>query len=181
VNYHELLGVPVDATEQEIRAAYRRIALRCHPDRTEGDPKAEALFHKATEAYRVLTHPGRRLRYEIESGLVESVHELFERKPIGKRLMKSVLPSARNAPRAGKSWIQAVVPGRSGAEADVAGRLRVDRAGSGYRIPLLVGLPPAARAVSWYELEGLGEPGKNGGEPGALWLMIMDGGENDGT
>ncbi len=180
MNLYELLGVSEHATEHEIRAAYRRIALMCHPDRTQGDPESEALFHEATAAYRVLTHPDRKRRYEIESALVESVAELFERKPLGKRLMKSVLPTARSAPRAGKSWIQPVVsrPAESGVVA--GGKTSVIRAVGGLRKTLVVGVPPARRAVSWYEIDGLGEPGKNGGEPGTLWLMIMGGGEKNG-
>lgn len=181
MNLFELLGVAENATDHEIRAAYRRIALLCHPDRTQGDPEAEALFHEATGAYRLLTHPERRRRYEIEAGLVESVADLFERKPVGKRLMKSVLPSARNAPRAGKTRVQPVLPGQPGATSDAGGKIRINRGGGGLRNPLVVGVPPSARAVSWYELEALGEPGKNGGEPGALWLMIMNKGERDGT
>ena len=169
MNLHALLGVSEGATDQEIRAAYRKIALRSHPDRSQGDPESDALFHKATEAYRILTHPERRRRYEIESGLIESVAELFDRKQIGKRLLKSVLPSARSAPTAGKTWVQA------------ATLHKPIRPAGGGRAPVLVGRPPEGKPISWYELEGLGEPGKNGGEPGTLWLMIIERGATHGA
>jgi curved DNA-binding protein CbpA len=179
MNLHELLGVPEDATDHEIRAAYRRIALRCHPDRTKGDPAAESLFHEATEAYRILTHPERRRRYEVEYGLVESIVDLFERRRIGRRLLKAVLPTAKNAPRSGRSWIQAVPVPERGREAD--GTFKAHPPHGGGRRPLRIGKPPDGQAVSWYEIEGHGEPGRNGGEPGDFWLMIIDRRGKDGA
>lgn len=177
MNLHELLGVSEDATEHEIRAAYRRIALLCHPDRAKGDPEAESLFHEATEAYRTLTNPDRRRRYEIEHGLVESVADLFERKRIGKHLMKSILPSAKNAPRAGRTWVRMV----SGRSLEEGKPLLLPASPGGGRKTVRVGKAPAGPDIAWYELEGLGEPGRNGGEPGTLWLMIIEKGETDGT
>jgi curved DNA-binding protein CbpA len=169
MNLYALLGVAEDASEPEIRAAYRKIALLCHPDRSQGDPESEALFHAATEAYRILTHPERRKRFELEFGHVDSVAELFERKRVGKRLLRSVLPTARNAPRAGKTWVQA------------ASARKPVPTGVGRLSQVQVGIQPEGQKVAWYELEGLGEPGKNGGEPGTLWLMIIEGGATHGA
>ena len=177
----ELLGVAGNATDHEIRAAYRRIALRCHPDRAQGNPEAEALFHEATEAYRLLTHPERRRQYEIESGPVDSVADLFERKRIGKRLLRALLPAARNAPRAGRTRVRAVSTGQPGVAVDAAGKMTLARGGADPREPLRIGQTPEWASPFWYELEGQGEPGRNGGEPGTLWLMIIDKGEKDGA
>lgn len=177
MNLHELLGVNEDATEQQIRAAYRRIALRCHPDRSKGDPEAESLFHEATEAYRILTNPDRRRRYDIEHGLVDSVVDLFERKRVGRHLMKSILPSAKSAPRAGRSRVRVL----AGRQLEDGRTLLLPAAPGSGRRSVRVGKAPAVRDIAWYELDGLGEPGRNGGEPGALWLMIIDKGETDGT
>uniref|UniRef100_A0A1B0FJ79 J domain-containing protein n=1 Tax=Glossina morsitans morsitans TaxID=37546 RepID=A0A1B0FJ79_GLOMM len=55
INYYEVLGVGTDAAEPEIRKAYRKKALLCHPDKNPGNPKATELFHHVTKALEVLT------------------------------------------------------------------------------------------------------------------------------
>jgi curved DNA-binding protein CbpA len=177
MNLYRLLGVRENASEHEIRAAYRRIALLCHPDRTKGDPEAESLFHEATEAYRILTHPDRKRQYEIEYGLVESVVDIFERKRIGKQLMKSILPTAKNAPRAGRTWVRVM----AGPLREPGQPMKMQISSGSGRTPIRIGEPPDGLEFAWYELAGHGEPGRNGGEPGALWLMITDKGEANGT
>lgn len=63
-DYYEVLGVPRNATEQEIKSAYRRLALKYHPDRNPGDKEAEEKFKEAAEAYAVLADPEKRARYD---------------------------------------------------------------------------------------------------------------------
>src|SRR5207249_1142371 len=53
-DYYEVLGVPKSASEEEIKKAYRKLALQHHPDRNPGDKSAELKFKEATEAYEVL-------------------------------------------------------------------------------------------------------------------------------
>ena len=53
-DYYEVLGVEREATEQQIKSAYRKLALKYHPDRNPGDHKAEERFKEAAEAYAVL-------------------------------------------------------------------------------------------------------------------------------
>ncbi len=63
-DYYEVLGVPRNASEQEIKSAYRKLALKYHPDRNAGDKDAEERFKEAAEAYSVLGDADKRRRYD---------------------------------------------------------------------------------------------------------------------
>jgi molecular chaperone DnaJ len=63
-DYYEVLGVPRNASEQEVKSAYRKLALKNHPDRNPGDRQAEERFKEAAEAYGVLGDPDKRHRYD---------------------------------------------------------------------------------------------------------------------
>jgi curved DNA-binding protein CbpA len=63
-DYYAILGVPATASDEEMKRAYRRLALRHHPDRNPGNPRAEERFKEISEAYAVLMDPARRLEYD---------------------------------------------------------------------------------------------------------------------
>jgi len=63
-DYYEILGISRDAGEEEIKKAYRQMALQYHPDRNRGDKEAEEKFKEASEAYEVLKDPEKRRLYD---------------------------------------------------------------------------------------------------------------------
>ena len=63
-DYYEILDVPRDASEKDIKKAYRRIAMKLHPDRNPGDKAVEEKFKEAAEAYEVLSDSKKRTAYD---------------------------------------------------------------------------------------------------------------------
>lgn len=63
-DYYEVLGVDKNATPDELKKAYRKLALQYHPDRNPGDKEAEEKFKEAAEAYDVLSNPDKKARYD---------------------------------------------------------------------------------------------------------------------
>ena len=59
-DYYEALGVARNASDEDLKKAYRRCAMKFHPDRNPGDHTAEAAFKECTEAYEVLSDPKKR-------------------------------------------------------------------------------------------------------------------------
>ncbi len=87
-DYYQILGVDRNATEEEIKRAYRRLAMKYHPDRCSGDKEAEEKFKEINEAYEVLSDPEKRARYDsfgytrrpegFEGGFGVDFHDLFD-------------------------------------------------------------------------------------------------------
>ena len=63
-DYYEVLGVIKSSSQEEIKKAYRKLALKYHPDRNKNDKAAEAKFKEASEAYHVLSDKGRKTNYD---------------------------------------------------------------------------------------------------------------------
>ena len=63
-DYYNILGVSRSASADEIRSAYRKLAMQYHPDRNAGDKQAEEKFKEVNEAYQVLSDPQKRKRYD---------------------------------------------------------------------------------------------------------------------
>jgi len=64
-DYYQVLGVGKTASEKEIKQAYRKLALKYHPDRNQGDKQAEEKFKEINEAYQVLSDAEKRQRYDL--------------------------------------------------------------------------------------------------------------------
>ncbi|MGD8592423.1 MAG: DnaJ domain-containing protein, partial [Gammaproteobacteria bacterium] len=63
-DYYEVLGVAKNASEAEIKKAFKRLAMKFHPDRNPDDTQAEENFKEAKEAYDILSDPQKRTAYD---------------------------------------------------------------------------------------------------------------------
>ncbi len=72
-DHYAVLGVSHSASQDEIKSAYRRLALATHPDRHPDDPDAEARFRAISSAYAVLSDPAQRARYDTQRLLPEAL------------------------------------------------------------------------------------------------------------
>jgi molecular chaperone DnaJ len=63
-DYYEILGVARNASETDIKSAYRKLALKYHPDKNPDNPESEEMFKEAAEAYEVLSNADKRARYD---------------------------------------------------------------------------------------------------------------------
>ena len=63
-DYYDILGITKGASADEIKKAYRKQAIKFHPDKNPGDKEAEEMFKEAAEAYEILSNPEKKQRYD---------------------------------------------------------------------------------------------------------------------
>ena len=63
-DFYEILGVSKSSTQDEIKKAYRKVAMQFHPDRNPGDKASEEKFKEAAEAYEILSDTDKRAQYD---------------------------------------------------------------------------------------------------------------------
>lgn len=113
-NYYKILGVPNNATDQQIRSRFRQLARQRHPDRFQGGEKeqAEGDFQAITEAFNTLIHPARRRDHDLELARPEGQQSQVDHAKLGRVYLqrgvrayrdKNYLDAADNFDRATKA------------------------------------------------------------------------------
>lgn len=149
-DYYEILGVGRDATSEEIKKAFRRIARATHPDANPGDPTANANFRQAAEAYEVLSDPDRRRRYD--RGDTIDLSDLFSGWGGLDDLLRSVFGEGSGFGGAGN-------PSRPTRGRDILVRAQVDLAGAAFGTEATIQFRSRATCQ---ECSGTGAQGEDG-------------------
>lgn len=76
-DHYEILGISRSASVTEVRSAFKRLAMRYHPDRNPGDAEAEEKFKKINEAYHTLTDPVKKARYDMRFQVIPQYSEQY--------------------------------------------------------------------------------------------------------
>src|SRR3990170_106606 len=197
-DYYEVLGVNKDASDDDLKKAYRRLAMKWHPDRNPDNPKAEENFKEAKEAYEVLCEPQKRAAYDQfgHAGVSPQAGGGPGGAGFGD-IFSDIFGEIFGGNRGGRAGTQpATCPSCRG-----AGQVRVSQGpfsiaqtcprchGSGSVIPnpcatcsgsgrvklqktLAVKIPAGVDEGDRVRLSGEGEPGVNGGPPGGLYVQV---------
>ncbi len=185
-DYYDVLGVGRNASEQDIKKAYRRLAKQYHPDANQDDPSAEAKFKEVNEAYEVLSDPQKRQQYNQfghnfqqftnptnGGGRQGRTNVDFGDIPFSE-IFDSIF--SRGASRTGGTGPIGASPGRD-IEHEVGISLREAYEGTQRLITKdgkrkSVNIPRGADTGTKVRISGEGEPGANGGAAGDLYLVV---------
>jgi DnaJ-class molecular chaperone len=172
---YEILGVGRDASQAEVKRAFRALARELHPDVNDHDPEAEEKFKEAAEAYEVLSDPERRRTYDAygHEGLrgggyqpnagFGSVEEIFQAFFGGSGFGFEV----RRGPMRGQDLLHRVEI--SAVDAMLGAKVKIPSHEGEREIEL----PPGTQAGTQFALRGHGLPGANGGPPGDLIVAVQ--------
>jgi curved DNA-binding protein len=187
-DYYEVLGVPRDASQEDVRRAYRKLARRYHPDLNK-ESDAEERFKEVSEAYEVLSDPDKRERYDRLGARWRSGEEgpadfedFFGQQGFGgdtrvefgdgafsdffERLFGDRGPAAGTGPLRGPD--QEAELELTLEDALAGGRRRLTLDGRSFE----VNIPANVRDGQRIRLAGQGTPGRNGGPAGDLYLRV---------
>lgn len=193
-DYYAVLGVPKDSTAEAIKKAYRKLALKYHPDKNPGDKKAEEKFKEITEAYAVLSDAEKRKQYDQfgESGFHQrySQEDIFRGFDVGDIFRefgfgtddifshvfgggagaRATFHSGRPRTIKGQDFVMRLtIPLR---QAILGGERRIDFRRDGRAEHLQVRIPSGVETGQKLRVGGKGGASPTGGPPGDLFLEI---------
>jgi curved DNA-binding protein len=199
-DYYAVLGVKKDASADDIKKAYRKLALKYHPDKNPGDTKAEEKFKEITESYAVLSDTEKRRQYDQfgESGFHQRFSQediyrnfdvgdifrefgfgtddifshIFRGGPTGGARSRTVhFGGARPQAIRGQDYVMRVtIPFR---QAILGGEKRIDFRRDSQTEQLQVRIPPGVESGQKLRVGGKGGPSPAGGPPGDLFLELQ--------
>jgi len=191
-DYYAVLGVAKDAAAEAIKKAYRKLALKYHPDKNPGNSQAEEKFKEITEAYAVLSDADKRRQYDQfgDTGFHQrysqddifrgaDINSIFREFGFGGDDLFSQLfgggrgrahPGGRPRPAKGQDYLMHLsVPFRT---AILGGETRVDYRRESQVEQLTVRIPPGVENGQKLRVAGKGGHGASGGPPGDLLLEL---------
>lgn len=195
-DYYAVLGVDKSASTEVIKKAYRKLAVKFHPDKNPGDKAAEERFKEITEAYAVLADAEKRRQYDQfgEAGFHQrfsqedifrnvDINDIFREFGIGGDDLFSQLFGGRGGvgrsgsfrggrPRPIKGQdllLRLAIPLR---QAVLGGERQIDLARHGHGEPIKLRIPPGVESGQKLRVAGKGAPAPAGGPPGDLLLEI---------
>jgi curved DNA-binding protein len=194
-DYYQTLGVKKDATDKEIKQAFRKLAKKYHPDANPDDPTAEAKFKEINEAYEVLTDPEKRKMFD-QFGTINPQEAAYQRAPWGdgggtyygnvdfgdgdfSSIFDSIFGGATG--RGARTRTRTEDFGRANGrdiEQEVSITLREAYSGTTRMISkgerrVKATIPAGVSTGTKVRLSGEGEPGYGGGRAGDLFLIVQ--------
>ncbi len=193
-DYYQVLGVDKNASAEEIKKAYRRIAMKYHPDKNPGDKQAEEKFKEASNAYAVLSDPEKRRLYDQQGihGLhnagyegFSSSEDIFQRSDIFGDIFSEIfgfgnLGDLFGRGRAAGHPFRQPEPGKDlrihlkipFIEAIKGTRREIELQRQDGRRRIAIKIPAGVEDGATLRMAGQGQPGINGGPPGNLLVKI---------
>jgi molecular chaperone DnaJ len=183
-DYYEVLGVSKDATKDQIKRAYRKLAQKYHPDANAGDKEAEARFKEISEAHAVLSNDEKRREYDQMRAFVESGGQRFygfrPGREGGVRVNVGDIGDLFGEEGMGGSLFEDLFGFRQGpargADAETEVTLSFDDAVSGTTVTLPGGgkarIPAGVTGGSRIKVTGKGGRGRQGGPAGDLYVKV---------
>ncbi len=182
-DYYSILGVNRNATKDQIKKAYRRLAKKCHPDINSKEPKSGEKFKEITKAYNVLIDEEKRRIYDLNRIYFNSNNFQYNRDHFNNFRRKYKSPFNRRDTRSNSNRNRYII--RDGE--DIYREMEISFNESFYgtkrkyyyfnnltgrRKSLTINIPRGIKDLQKLRLIGKGMPGLNGGNPGDIYIII---------
>jgi len=173
-DYYLVLGVARTASDDKIKAAYRRQARKFHPDVTDDNKELEKRFKEITKAYQVLSDPQLRRSFDHSFDPVTTVTKAFTDHATGQLILDLMLPTTKASSRRGVDLLSVVKVDQELLEQGGALMIQLPiRHESQSQTEVLVDVPVKTEPNKMLKFPGFGSPGYNGGQDGDLFVLFL--------